>query len=231
MWLTITTIWEADTSICFQEAKNSSLLMILSLSLIWMAIALTQLTLRQFFVGSTTVETNCCPIPNSARWCLSMTLPSQAPSEVAVAATTAALAGLPHRHWELPTVLLLLSPTIQDMRMSNLIESALLVPFPRKTKWKVLQKRTLLFSVGPLVARRRKRPKRKKKVYSAADSDLRCPLLHKERMDLRIHRANKLRRTSMKRKRSKRTARKGFLNSIASLMSLSIKLELTRNLR
>jgi hypothetical protein len=82
-----------------------------------------------------------------------------------------------------------------------------------------------------LVQRRRKRPKRKKKVYSAADSDPRCLLLHRERMDLRIHQVNKLRKTSTKRRRNKMRGRKAYLNSIASSMLLSIKSELTRNLR
>ena len=231
MWLTITTIWEADTSICYQEVKNSSLLMTLFLSLIKMLIVLTQLTLRLFFVALTTVETNCYPIPNFVKWSLSMMLPSQVPSEVAVEATMAAQAGQLHRPSESLTVHLLLSPTIQDMKMNNLIESALLVPFPRKKIRKGLShKRTLLFSVGPLEARRRKRLKRKKKVYSAADLDPRCLLHRRERlMVLRIHRVNKLRKIN--KKRNKMRVKKVSLNSTASLMLLSIKSELTRNLR
>jgi hypothetical protein len=65
-----------------------------------MAIVLTQLTLRLYFVALTTVETNYCPIQSFARWSLSMMRPSQAPSEVAVAATKAAQAGQLPRHLE-----------------------------------------------------------------------------------------------------------------------------------
>jgi hypothetical protein len=109
------------------------------------------------------------------------------------------------------------------MRMNSSTESALLVPFPKETKERGPLKRTLLFSVGPLVARRRMRIKKKKKVYSAADLDPRCLLLHRERsMDLRIHQANKLKKTNTKR-RNKMKVKKDSLSSIVSSMSSSIK--------
>jgi hypothetical protein len=116
------------------------------------------------------------------------------------------------------------------MRMNNLTESARSVPFLRKTKRKVHQKRTLLCSAVPLAARRRKRSKRKRKVYFVVDLDPKCLPPHREKlMDLKIHLVSKLRKTNMKKRKDKMMVRKDSLISIASSMLLSIKSELTRN--